>query len=338
MTITKKVNLISEIKRHDMEDTKKKLAIVIPAYKSTFFKETLESIANQSCKAFTLYIGDDASPHDLKSIVKTFKNDLQIIYKRFDENLGGIDLVAHWSRCISLTQDEEWLWLFSDDDVLDSDCVKLFYDNLSKYPDEDIFHFNVQIIDKNNNAAGKIRTFPDILSSEDFYLKRLTKELYSFVVEYVFRKDTFTGKGGFEPFDLGWSSDDATWIKLSADKGIKTINGSIVKWRASGINISSILNDKPIIIRKLNAHIKFLLWADKFFKENHIVHKATGMIKIKWLLTMLTETSSLSLNEKKNYILDSLKQLGLSKLKFEALSLHMYGEVKKKIKKRLPKA
>ena len=41
----------------------KKLAIVIPAYKGRFLKETLDSIAVQAHKdEFVLYIGDDASP------------------------------------------------------------------------------------------------------------------------------------------------------------------------------------------------------------------------------------------------------------------------------------
>ena len=50
----------------------KQLAIIIPAYKETFLRKALESIASQTCKDFTLYIGDDCSPNDLKSIVSDF--------------------------------------------------------------------------------------------------------------------------------------------------------------------------------------------------------------------------------------------------------------------------
>ena len=39
------------------------LAIVIPAYKSTFLPAALDSIAAQTCQDFTLYIGDDCSPN-----------------------------------------------------------------------------------------------------------------------------------------------------------------------------------------------------------------------------------------------------------------------------------
>ena len=79
------------------------LAIVIPAYKKTYLQKTLESIANQTDKRFHLYIGDDCSPYDLKSIVEEFSDRIPLTYHRFKENLGGKDLVAHWERCIALT-------------------------------------------------------------------------------------------------------------------------------------------------------------------------------------------------------------------------------------------
>ena len=52
---------------------KKDLAIVIPAYKARFFKEVLESIAQQDNTDFAVYIGDDASPDDLQSSLPFFK-------------------------------------------------------------------------------------------------------------------------------------------------------------------------------------------------------------------------------------------------------------------------
>ena len=53
---------------------KNKLAIIIPAYKACFFREVLDSIVRQSNRDFTVYIGDDASPDDLESIVSDYKD------------------------------------------------------------------------------------------------------------------------------------------------------------------------------------------------------------------------------------------------------------------------
>lgn len=64
---------------------KNKLAIVIPAYKACFFREVLDSLAKQSRRDFTVYIGDDASPDDLESIVSDYKDQLDIFYFRFEQ-------------------------------------------------------------------------------------------------------------------------------------------------------------------------------------------------------------------------------------------------------------
>lgn len=68
----------------------KKLAIVIPAYKGRFLKETLDSIAVQVHKdEFVLYIGDDASPERLDKIVESYQNKVNLVYHRFSENMGA---------------------------------------------------------------------------------------------------------------------------------------------------------------------------------------------------------------------------------------------------------
>lgn len=91
---------------------KRKIAIVIPAYKIDFFDSVLKSLANQTNKNFTIYVGIDASKSDFESIIDRYSNSLDIVFKRFEENLGGKDLVAQWTRCIELTHGEPWIWLF----------------------------------------------------------------------------------------------------------------------------------------------------------------------------------------------------------------------------------
>ena len=124
---------------------KRNLAIVIPVYKSTFLPAALDSIAAQTCQDFTLYIGDDCSPNNIGEIVERYREKINLVYKRFDTNLGGKDLVAQWERCIDMTQDEEWLWLFSDDDVMEERCVEEFYKQLEKHSENRLFRFNVNV-------------------------------------------------------------------------------------------------------------------------------------------------------------------------------------------------
>lgn len=53
-----------------------KIAIIVPAYKRRFLQATLNSIAQQSCKNFILYIGDDASPENLEPIVRSYEHTI----------------------------------------------------------------------------------------------------------------------------------------------------------------------------------------------------------------------------------------------------------------------
>lgn len=133
------------------------LAIVIPAYKEAYFHQALQSLANQTSKNFTVYIGDDASPFDLKSIADHFSQDLNISYTKFEKNTGARNLVNQWKRCIALSKNEKWLWLFSDDDIADPSCVENFYKILDQNQDRfDVYRFNTCVIDKAIIPGAKI--------------------------------------------------------------------------------------------------------------------------------------------------------------------------------------
>lgn len=236
------------------------LGIVIPAYKIVFFEQVLESISNQTNKDFNLYIGIDGSPDDFEPLINTYSDKIPIIYKNFNENLGGKDLVAHWERCIDMTKEEEWLWLFSDDDIMEPTCVESFYDSLSKNANIDLFHFNVSRINEQNEIITNCTPFPKVLSIQDYLTGRLRGIYSSYVLEYIFRKEHFMNHNRFQNFDLGWGSDDATWIKLGKRMGIHTIDSSRVYWRNSRFNISPNKSNILIVYRKLCSQIQFSNW------------------------------------------------------------------------------
>jgi glycosyltransferase involved in cell wall biosynthesis len=274
-----------------------KLAIVIPAYKGKFFDQALLSIANQTSNRFTLYIGDDCSPDDLFSIAKKYYERISIVYKHFNENLGGKNLVAQWERCIDLIKDEEWIWLFSDDDIMDSNCVERFYTSLEQTPDFDLFKFNLNQIDELGNIIGKSDIKGEIISSEEFLKYRLRRGSISYVVEYIFRKSHFFKLERFQPFDLAWGSDDATWIKLGKRKGIKIINDATVYWRKSTLNITPNNKDLVLLERKFNSLIEFSRWIACEAKMNQIeieLKELKDQLESRFLRTVKDKSSFLS--------------------------------------------
>lgn len=237
----------------------KQLAIVIPAYKATFLSAALDSIAEQTCQEFTLYIGDDCSPNHLEDIVCKYKDKVNLVYKRFESNLGGTDLVAQWERCIAMTQGEPYIWLFSDDDVMEPRCVEEFF-NLSKEDrDNYLIHFDINTINSKGDILKSHIPYPKVQTAKEYLDGKLfEKRCVSFVVEFVFSRALYNKCSGFQNFDLAWGSDFITWLKMAGEcRGIKSISGEKCRilWRSSDQNISP-NKSKPILMRKLNATIE----------------------------------------------------------------------------------
>ena len=309
-----------------------KLAIVIPAFKLAFFEQAIRSVAAQTCKAFTLYIGDDASPYALEDVVASYRDKISIVYKRFTTNLGATDLVAHWNRCIDLVQDEEWIWFFSDDDLMDLSCVELLYKHIHTNPHHTFLHFNIQIIDENNQRLYQIEQFKPYVTAMEFFTKRLSSTLKSCAVEYIFRKDCFEAVNRFESFDLAWASDDATWIKLSTPDGIHTIPGAFVHWRQSSLNISP-QSDRSTVQRKLSATIQYIQWAKRFFADNQIKDASTDFDRASYPTRVLVYTDSLSFREKYSLLDLTINHLDAGRAKPKLIGFWLVLEVKEWLKR-----
>ena len=269
-----------------MERESNKLAIVIPVYKSAFLQEALNSIASQTNKNFTLYIGNDNSPEDIYSTVKKYENDLDIIYKKFDENLGNISIVKHWKRCVEMTNAEEWIWLFSDDDMMSEDCVELFFQAIEKTSGNyDLYRFNCSIIDKAGKQLTNKSGYPEIQSSFEFLISRLTYQYHSYIVNCIFSRTVFLKNNGFVDFKAAWAADDATWILYGQDKKIFTLNVGEVKWRQSSINISGNTKNLQNRRNKYEGTAQFISWVYNWSLRNKI--QVDDKIVIKWFFTML---------------------------------------------------
>lgn len=242
-----------------------KLAIVIPAYKKAYFSNALGSLAAQTNKNFSLYIGDDCSPEGLKEISDSYANILDINYTRFDYNVGAKDLVGQWSRCIALTQGEEWLWLFSDDDITDATCVESFYKALAENQNAfDVYRFNTCVI----NAAGEVTAVmplsPQVETSEQMAYHLLLGDRGNSMPDHIFSREVYERKGGFVSTAYAQGADWAMSMLFSQEKGIYVIPDAKVYWRLSGNNVSSVSPEKRAAM--LKGHMQFIEWVLNHFK------------------------------------------------------------------------
>lgn len=259
------------------------LAIVIPAYKIDYLDKTLDSLSSQTNKDFTVYIGDDCSPYDLSDVVNRYSEQLNIVYRRFDTNLGKENLVHHWNRCLDMMQGETFFCLFSDDDVMEASCVERFQETLKQNGVCDVYHFNINIMDASGAIVTECTDFPDMLSADDFLRQLYSCQIDARMPEFVFRTQAFRKAGGFVDFDLAYRSDNATVLVTAKEKGICTIQGARVLWRDSGINVSSSRN-KELRIRRMYANIDFFNWLEKFYAKKKEVCPLSPKMRLRLLL------------------------------------------------------
>ncbi|WP_054852824.1 glycosyltransferase [Olleya sp. ITB9] len=248
------------------------LAIVIPYYKVNFFEATLQSLASQTNKQFHVYIGNDASDTDPSNLLEAYKNSFLFTYKKFDNNLGGQNLVKQWERCIAMTASEDWIMILGDDDILGPNCVEGFYNNLEiiKKHNVNVVRFATIVIDGKGFKISKKHEHPKFEKSTAFFERKHQGGTRSSLSEYIFKKTNFKIKS----FPLAWHTDDLAVLECSNYGLVYTINTSCVKFRHSSENITS-NTDNLKQKNESSFQYYFYLYSDKinFFtkKQQRIV-------------------------------------------------------------------
>lgn len=244
------------------------LAIIIPFFKLTFFEATLQSLANQTDKRFKVYIGDDKSPEDCSTLLRQFEGTFDFIYHRFSTNLGSKSLTKQWERCIALSENEEWIMVLGDDDVLGDTVVSEFYKLIDlETIDLNLIRCNLNILKENDEIDKNYFDYePHELSNR--FLDRIfsLKETIT-ASEFIFKRALYLKKNGFVDFPLGWFSDYATWLKYSKESGIYNLLEAKVYWRLSDENISSKRDDVKMVELKIRSLFLFV----SFLNENFTI-------------------------------------------------------------------
>jgi len=250
-----------------MSKTDQMLAIIVPAYSSQYLAAALESIVSQTDQRFNLYVFDDASPHPIAKVVSEFGSKRPILFHRFEENLGGKSLVAHFHRCIARTT-EPWICVFSDDDLMDPACVASFLNELiNSSGNHDLYRFNTRSIDVVGRVMSESEPHPALETGGDFLCARLQDRRTSTMQELVFARETYLKVGGIPDFPLAWASDDAFIARMGAQQPIKTISGPRVSWRQSGVSISTNLSPANAK-QKIIASQMLVNWAADFLGKH----------------------------------------------------------------------
>jgi glycosyltransferase involved in cell wall biosynthesis len=234
------------------------LSIVIPAYRGRFLAAALESVARAADDDTEVLVGDDASPDNLRDIVRPYQSRLNLRYHRFETNLGGRSLTKQWDRCVALSQGQ-WVLLLGDDDLIDENYVRAFRETFAATRGEfDVYRFDTRWINATGAVIRSGDSHPDVQQWDEYLLARFRGQSYTFTCDNVFSRRAYNRAGGFVDLPLAWCADDASWIAFGALTGFKKVSGAFAYWRLSGENISS--NRPELHTQKLVSMSRFLGW------------------------------------------------------------------------------
>lgn len=227
-----------------------KYSFILPAYKSHFFKDALDSILTQTYKNFELIIVNDASPEDLESIVKSY-DDPRIRYYVNEQNIGGKDLVTQWNHCLEYAKGD-YVILASDDDIYHSEYLEKMNELVEKYPHVNAFKPRIQIIGADGGILSIEGYFKGMATELEYIGAWCKGYIESGIPQYIFKKEALIQLGGYISYPLAWHSDDATIMAL-ANHGIASSSEILLSFRYSGINITTQQNSKEKLLLKLKA-------------------------------------------------------------------------------------
>jgi glycosyltransferase involved in cell wall biosynthesis len=238
------------------------VSIGLPAFKSLYFEKALKSILNQSYTNIEVIIVNDASPDDFDSILGKYTDDKRIHYYKNPVNLGSVSLVSNWNKCIGLAKGEYFV-LASDDDIYHNDFLSEMLKLAKKYPEVELFHSRIAMIDKDDKIFDLSPLCPEHESCFDFVWHRIRNYRSQYAPDFMCRTEALQAIGGFVDFPSAWCSDDATWFMLAKNGGVAYTSEILFHFRYSGINITS----RGHVEDKVNANYLFKNWLFVFLES-----------------------------------------------------------------------
>ena len=146
------------------------ISITIPAFKTAFLKEAIESVLEQTYDNWELIILDDASPEDIWTIVSKIV-DTRIRYYRNEKNCGAVDVVDNWNKCLYYCRGE-YVICIGDDDMLPSCALMEYVKLMEQYPGLNVYHALTDVVNEKGDIIGHQRLRPKYQTAEELVLHR----------------------------------------------------------------------------------------------------------------------------------------------------------------------
>lgn len=240
-----------------------KFSITIPAYKSQFLAEAIESVVIQNYADWELIIVDDCSPEDLETIVRPYLTDERIHYFRNEKNCGAVDVVDNWNICLDHCIGDCVICMGDDDRLLPC-CLEEYKKLTEQYPDLNVYHARTEIINEQGDIVSLQEQRPQWESVLSFLWNRWDHRNKQFIGDFCYRTDYLKSHGGYYKMPLAWGSDDITAVLAAKEHGIANTQTLCFQYRENSQTITSSTSNARI---KIEARIIQLQWYEKFLHE-----------------------------------------------------------------------
>ena len=211
-------------------------SITIPAYKSAFLSEAIESCLAQTYSDFELIIVDDASPENIKGVVEQY-DDTRIHYYRNEKNCGAIDVVDNWNICLSYAHGE-YVICMGDDDRLQPCCLEEYARLIETHPGIGLLHGWTEIIDEHSQVTMVAAPRPLWESAYSVAWNRWDNRRHQYIGDWCFCVEWLRQQGGFYKLPLAWGSDDISAIIGAKKNGVANSQKICFQYRVNSLTIS----------------------------------------------------------------------------------------------------
>ena len=240
-----------------------KFSVTIPAYKSQFLKEAIESVVAQTYQDWELIIVDDCSPENLHSIAEPFLQDKRIHYYRNEKNCGAINVVYNWNICLNHCIGD-YVICMGDDDRLLPRCLEEYRNLIDRHPDLNVYHTRTEIINEKRIVIDTQEERPEWESVLSLIWNRWNHRNKQYIGDFCYATNYLKQAGGYHKLPLAWGTDDITAVKAAKEKGIANAQSFGFQYRE---NAQTITSSSKLSRIKLDVSITQYKWFGKLLEE-----------------------------------------------------------------------
>lgn len=237
-------------------------SVLVPAYKAEFLKECIDSILSQTYNNLELIIVNDASPQDIDSIVDSYSDD-RIRYYKNEKNIGAINLVDNWNKCLSYAKGD-YVICMGDDDKLLPNCLEEYNKLINQYPGIGLLHGWTEIIDENSKLFQMTAMRGLYESVYSLCWHRISGLYRQYVGDFCYEREWLTKNSGFYKIPLAWGSDDITAYIGASKNGVANTQVPVFQYRSNRYSVTSTGNASI----KINAINETIEWLKVFLNHN----------------------------------------------------------------------